>query len=251
MLGLILAAGAGSRINQLPGDHKCKPTIRVNGKSLIEYSVNNLRTMDIDRAVVVVGKYKNEIKAVLGEEYGGVKIEYCIQEKPIGLMNAVMSAYEKIKGETVVLQLSDELFIDCKAAQMKEYFTESGADFLCTYTYEENREIIKNNYSLRCDAAGTIEDCIEKPLTVDNNMKGTGMCVFSPECIELLGKNYDKDANFPNDLCDLMKLLVRSGKKGKTFCIAGQELNINTIQELERAEKLYAKDDNRFFGEAL
>lgn len=242
MTGLILAAGAGSRLNSSFDKDICKPVMKVNGKSLIEYSLKNLNTMAIEHAVVVVGKYKDEIISVLGEEYNGIKITYCIQEKPIGLMNAVMSAYDIIKGDDVVLQLGDELFIDCKAAQMKEYYCESGADFMCTYTYEDDREKIKNNYSLRCDAAGTITDCIEKPLTVDNNMKGTGMCIFGKECLELLKNNYDKDANFPNDLCDLMKLLVISGRKGKTFCIAKEELNINTKAELVYAQNLFARE---------
>lgn len=239
MIGLILAAGNGSRFSR--GGNCCKTTVRVANKALIEYSLDNFRTMDINNVIIVVGKYREEITAVVGEQYKGMKIIYVEQRSPKGIVNAVMSAYDKIAGEDVVLQLGDELFVDCKPIQLKEYFDESKADFICTYTYEYNNELIKNNYSLRCDAAGNIKDCIEKPLTVDNNMKGAGFCIFNAECMTVLSETYDYEANFPNDLCDLMKLLIRLGKKGKTFCIANQELNINTTKDLDRAREFFSE----------
>lgn len=240
MIGLILAAGNGSRLS--PTGSCCKTTVSVADKALIEYSLDNFSTMNIEKVVIVVGKYRDEIYEVVGDFYAGMQIIYAEQKSPKGLVNAIMSAYSHIAGEDVVLQLGDELFIDCKPIQLKEYFFESGANFICTYTYEEDSEQIKNNYSLRCDAAGTVEDCIEKPLTIDNHMKGTGFCVFEAGCIALLNETYDYEANYPNDLCELMKLFIRCGKKGKTFCIARQELNINTIENLKCANEIFSEE---------
>ena len=238
MLGLLLAAGSGSRINKSFNEDLCKPLIKIDDKCLIEFSMDNFLQMEIDNVVVVVGKYKDEIRALLDKKYGGMNITYCEQPKPIGIINAIMSAYGSIEGEDVALQLSDEIFLDCKSTQMKNYFSESKADFLCSYTYESDREMIKNNYSLKCDPSGVIMDCIEKPLFVDNDMKGTGLCIFSAACMELLNRSYDFESNYPNNLCDLMKILVLSNRKGRTFCVAKQEVNINTVSELEYAKKL-------------
>ena len=108
MLGIVLAGGNGTRFS---ASGCCKPLLKINGKYLIEYSLDNLIAMHSDRAVIVVGKYENDIQAALGSRYGHMELRYARQEIPAGCIHALFSALPYWNGETVVLQLSDEIYI--------------------------------------------------------------------------------------------------------------------------------------------
>ncbi|MCR5208139.1 MAG: NTP transferase domain-containing protein [Eubacterium sp.] len=237
MVGLVLAAGSGSRLTGSFGSDVCKPLIEIAGKRLIEYSLENLFNLKVDRIIVVVGKHRARIEKEIGTQYKGVPVCYAVQEQPIGLVNAIAAALESIDGDTV-LQLSDEIFVDSKAETVKL----GDADFVCGITYENDAEEIKGNYSVALNEDGGITHCTEKPSVVNNNLKGTGFCVFSRECIAILKESYDEGKNVPCDLCDYINLLIERGLKGVTAEVAKREYNINTAADAERANaELFAQ----------
>ena len=233
MLGIILAGGNGTRFSE---KGCCKPLLRVNGKYLIEYALDNLVSMHVSKALIVVGKYKNEIFSALGGNYRGVSLDYVLQEFPAGCIHALFCALARWNGETVVLQLGDELHIGFKpeVAALPE-----GVDFACGYTSVENKESVKENYSIRCSGkAGRLISCEEKPKTVHNRMKGTGFCIFSPACIMLLKERYVSAPDHFVTLCDYMNHLIENGKTGIVIPTADAEININTPEKLQYAERI-------------
>lgn len=72
---LLLAAGTGSRLFPLTKDEpKC--LTMVNGKSILERLVSNLRKNGFKRLVVVTGHLDHRIREELGKSRGNLKIEY-------------------------------------------------------------------------------------------------------------------------------------------------------------------------------
>lgn len=240
MIGIILAAGDGTRLKNSAGEECCKVLQKVNNTHLIEFALNNLVALNVTNALVVVGKYGDQIKSVIGDVYKGLKITYVYQSHQIGLINAFVQALKQMRDmDDVILQLADEIFVDYKAENVKKLINENEYDFYCGVTYETNCEKIKANYAVETDENFFIKKCTEKPAVVENNIKGTGFCVFKGKALQYLKNSYNETDNIPNNLCDYMNCLVAEGGKGLVFCLAENEFNINTVSDLEEAREFF------------
>ena len=232
MVGVILAAGDGRRLKESSKEDCCKPLIKLKGKRLIEYALDNLIDLGISLAYIVVGKEGDLIKKDLGKQYNGLKLIYVVQEQQTGLINAFMRAISCIDSDvSVVLQLSDEIFIDLKIKEIKNAIASKKYDFYCGVTNEDDAEKIKNNFSVDVDDEGNLRKCVEKPVEVFNDIKGTGFCIFSSQAVQVLSENYPGNRNI-NDLCDYMNFLISERKKGLVLHVAEKEFNINTFSDL-------------------
>ena len=234
MIGLVLAAGKGSRLSPDGKDEVCKALVLVGGKPLISYSLDNLIRLGVRTALVVIGPQHQNIVQTLGNDYRGLTLHYVVQTQPIGLANAMLCARDLIDDD-VVLQLSDEIFLQpCDASVLLKAYEEK--DFLVGYTLD-SEEKIRQNYSLNADENGKVLHCTEKPTQVENDRKGTGFCMFSAACFAMLKTAYDAETNRPADLCDFINLLIENGMNGTTCHIAEEEININTPAELRYAKQ--------------
>ena len=143
MIGIILAAGDGKRLKNSKNEDCCKPLVKVNGKNLINYALDNLIQLEISEAYVVIGKEGDLIKSTLGNEYKNIRLHYVCQYEQKGLMNAFLQALSVMgNDEAVVLQLSDEIFVDLKSEQIRSMIKDEKADFYCGVTPEDNPQKI-------------------------------------------------------------------------------------------------------------
>ena len=233
MLGIILAGGNGTRFAE---KGCCKPLLQINGKYLIEYALDNLISMDVSKALIVVGKYEADIKAALGDSYKSVEIRYAVQETQMGCIHALYCALKYWRDETVILQLGDEVFRRFDPSVLSRI---GDADFACGYINVKNKEDVKENYAIYCDGSSNrLVRCVEKATVVKNNKKGTGFCVFNPECISLLKERYAAAGDHFVSLGDYMNNLLANGKKGVALPVAEEEININTSEKLRYAKKV-------------
>ncbi|MCC8191373.1 MAG: aminotransferase class I/II-fold pyridoxal phosphate-dependent enzyme [Planctomycetes bacterium] len=108
---MVLAAGMGRRLREVTAD-KPKCMIRVNGRTLIERSLDTAAGMGFDRFVVVVGYRQEMIRECLGDSRGGVPITYV--ENPIyDSTNNIYSLYlarERLVEDDTVLMESDLIY---------------------------------------------------------------------------------------------------------------------------------------------
>ncbi|MBQ2846685.1 MAG: NTP transferase domain-containing protein [Clostridia bacterium] len=240
MIGIILAGGDGRRLKDSFNNDCCKPLVTVNNKKLIEYALENLIELDINMAYIVVGKKSDMIIKTIGNEYKNLKIRYVYQPEQKGLINAVVQALNDMTcDETVVLQLSDEIFIDLKTETIKRNIESGDYDFYCGVTIEEDPQKIKSNFSVEIDDSLNIKKCTEKPLVVTNDLKGTGFCVFNNTMLQMLKSHYNDENNTPYDLCDYINWLIKENKKGLALPVAKREFNINTLENLIEAQNYF------------
>lgn len=237
MVGVILAAGNGVRLKESIGKQVCKVLEKVSGNHLIEFALNNLIELNMEKVFIVVGKEGDLIKNTIGDRYKNLKITYVCQQDQRGLINAFMQALYLIKdSEDVLLQLADEVLAGLKVEKLKSVIEESSFDFHCGITFESNQDKIKNNFSVEVEEACIIKKCIEKPVVVTNNLKGTGFCLFRSQTLQILREIYDDKMNYPVDLCDFINHLIANNKTGAIFQVAEKEFNINNVLDLEEAE---------------
>lgn len=233
MIGVILAAGDGTRLTKSTGQNICKPLRRINDKHLLEFSLDNLIELGATEVYIVVGKQGDLIKETFGDKYKGLQIHYVSQQEQKGLMNAFGEALKVMDcDEAVILQLSDEIFIDLKSDSIKNALENEDVDFYCGITFEEDAEKIKNNFSVEANNESVLIKCIEKPQIVTNNIKGTGFTIFSAKTLEIIKSHPEL-----RDLCDSFNFLTENGFCGLALLVAEKEFNINTVEDLKEAEK--------------
>ncbi|MCK9169257.1 MAG: aminotransferase class I/II-fold pyridoxal phosphate-dependent enzyme [Treponema sp.] len=116
MQAVILAAGMGKRLGRYTKE-ATKCMVPVNGKTLIEYTIESLASNNVNRLVVVVG-YKGQIlKDFIAEKFNqsnlnGMKIEFIenpVYDKTNNIYSLFLARSEMTKDDTLLLE-SDIIF---------------------------------------------------------------------------------------------------------------------------------------------
>lgn len=127
MKALIMAGGKGTRLIELTKDMIPKPMIMLNNKPLLQYAIDNLIKYNINEIYISVGYQHNKIIDYFGNgEKLGVKINYIIEEEPLGSGGALYYLKGKVKGDFVVC-MGDALF-DIDIPKMLQYHKDNNAD---------------------------------------------------------------------------------------------------------------------------
>jgi glucose-1-phosphate thymidylyltransferase len=122
MLGIIPAAGAGSRIQPLAFSKELLPLgSRVDGgverpRAVSEYLVERLVTGGATRLCFVISPGKSDILHYFGGSVAGVPVCYVVQERPAGLCDALFRALPVVmEGESVAVGLPDTVWFPADA----------------------------------------------------------------------------------------------------------------------------------------
>lgn len=111
MQGLILAAGMGNRLGKHT-ENNTKCMVKVNEKTLIEYALEALSEIELNRIVIVTGYKGNELRAFIGEEYKGIPIVYVhndIYNKTNNIYSLWLARNHFMEDDTILLE-SDLIF---------------------------------------------------------------------------------------------------------------------------------------------
>ena len=96
MKAIILAAGKGSNISPF-SDTRPQPMIGVAGRTILDNSLELIKSSGINDIFVVVGhKREKLIDALQEHEYDGLNIHYVEQKQSRGIGNAVLKVKNKI-----------------------------------------------------------------------------------------------------------------------------------------------------------
>ncbi len=236
---IVLAAGKGTRMkSELP-----KVLHEVNGKSMINMILDNLKLAGVDEIVSVVG-YKHEL---VEKEVEGM-CEFAIQEPQLGTGHAVMQAkqFEDKDGITVVAsgdcpcikpETFASMFEACKDADMV-ILTAKPKD---TLSYGR---IIRDN-------KGNVEKIVEFKDANEEERQvkeiNTGIYAFDNKSLfEGLLKINNNNAQNEYYITDMVEILKNEGKVVKAVLVEDYEevQGINNVEELKKAEEYLKRRDN-------
>ena len=102
MQAVILAAGESSRFWPL-SDKRHKALSKVAGTPLLEWTLSSVKKAGIKDIIIVEGPDKAAEKGMDLKNNSGMRIQFVVQEKPLGMGNAIMQAEKYIKGDFFVL----------------------------------------------------------------------------------------------------------------------------------------------------
>ncbi|MGC8968616.1 MAG: sugar phosphate nucleotidyltransferase, partial [Thermus sp.] len=176
MKGLILAAGRGTRLRPLTHTRP-KPVIRVAGRPIIHYALDNLLAAGVEEIGVVVSP---ETEKDLREALSGYPVRYILQEEPQGLAHAVAVAGDFLKESPFVLYLGDNLF-QRGIRPYLEAFREGVSAVLALVRVENPRQ-----FGVAVMEGERIVRLLEKPKDPPSDLAVAGVYVFTPEVLEVI-----------------------------------------------------------------
>ena len=232
MIGIIPAAGAGSRLGQ-----GVKPLVKLRGRHLIEYSLGNMRSMGIDEAVII--ENGNSISSVLGSEVNGVSLSYVEQTERRGIAHAISLTEPNVGQENTFIILSDVVYVGRDIRDMKERFTWKKDGNYAFYGIKQvsNQNLIKNSYGFETNPGKTVIKIIEKPRKVKKLMPfiGLGIYVADHHIYKYIEKTPVSKLRNEVEITDTLNLLAQDIR------VSGHELwgmyaNINTPTDLEQVK---------------
>ncbi len=119
MKALILAGGQGLRLRPLTDD-KPKPLVAVNGKPIAEWQLDWLiKNVEIEQATFLCGYKWARLKEHFGSSYHGVRIEYSVEDTPLGTGGAFRKAMAGAKmGDENVVMMNGDIVTDLPLGEM-------------------------------------------------------------------------------------------------------------------------------------
>ena len=187
MQAVILAGGLGTRLKPYTNDNP-KPMIPINGKPFLQYLIEQIASWGITDVVLLLGYKADKIIDYFGDgDSLSVNIQYCVTPVEYDTGKRLMSAFELLQNEFILLYCDNYCPIDYKAG--KKQFKNS--DNIIQITAYKNRDgYTKNN--IKC-----LDDKVEKydknRKEEDLNAVDIGYAFIKKEALELLS---DKNMNF-------------------------------------------------------
>ena len=232
MKALILAGGRGKRLKEVSED-KNKCMVEVQGKPLIQHSLDWASKTDISGIVIVVGYMAEQIMNAYGDEYNEKPIKYVIQKEQKGLIHAIECAKEVIDKEDFMLMLGDELMMRPKHSEMIRRYYDEDIFGLCGVVVVDDKNLIKKTYSIIQGEDNKIIRLVEKPNNPINNIMGTGNCIFKNEIFSYIPKTPINQKRGEKELPDLIQCVIDDGKIVKSFVICDQYFNLNLKEDID------------------
>jgi 2-aminoethylphosphonate-pyruvate transaminase len=111
MRAVILAAGMGTRLGDVSANAP-KGLLEIDGRPLLEYSLEALHDQGIAEAVVVAGFLPAAIEERFGARYKGTRLRYVrnAEYATTGSMHSLLQAKEVVAGDDVLVLESDLLY---------------------------------------------------------------------------------------------------------------------------------------------
>ena len=100
---MILAAGMGTRLQDITKDMLPKGLIKINGKSLIERSIEKLRSLGIEKIYIVTG-HLNEFYDELAKEKNYIETRRNRKYKATGSMTSLSILEDELKEDFLLLE---------------------------------------------------------------------------------------------------------------------------------------------------
>ncbi len=207
LLGVILAAGKGSRIQPL-NLYLPKPLLPVCNKPIIQYQLEDMRHIGVRDVIIVVGHLKEEIISYFGDGSSlGLRIRYVEQQETLGIAHAVA----QLENSPFILFLGDIFLVPKDLHSMERMFWERRAGAVLAIKREKNPEYVRRNFAVILHASGTVTRVIEKPRYVTSDLKGCGVYIFDLAIFDAIRRTPRTAQRDEYEITNSIQILIDDG----------------------------------------
>lgn len=233
MIGLILCGGQGKRLRPLTNDIP-KTLIEIKeGYTILDKQLLDLRNAGIDKVVLLTGYLSEKIEERYGSNWKGINIEYSVEDKPLGTLNAIRMGLANVDDDVIIR--NGDVVTDVNIKKMIEKFNNS--------SYMANMLIAKmrSPYGIVDIGDDRIRKFREKPIL--DYYFNAGIYCFRRGITDLF-KNFEigdiEKTVFP--------LLAESNQFGYFKNEGRFWISVDTTKDLEEVQKEYANRTDKPWG---
>ena len=226
MKAVIMAGGRGTRISSVASDIP-KPMIKIEGKPVLEREIESLRDQGFTDLIITVSHLAEHIIKYFGDGSSfGVKIEYFIEETPLGNAGALYKMRDRLDDDFLLLN-ADSIF-DIDFNRFVEYHRAKGG-LVTLFTHPNSHPY--DSGVLIADNDGAVEIWLTKedvrPQWYRNRVNA-GLHIINPAIFNMLSIDAERigteDENGKIIKVDLDRQILKPlCGSGKMFCYDSPE----------------------------
>ncbi len=222
-----MAGGEGTRLRPLTSNQP-KPMVPIVGKPCMEHILELLRDHGFEDVVVTVAFLPQAIRSYFGDGSGvGVRIEYSVEENPLGTAGSVRHASDRL--DETFLVISGDALCDIDLRKIVDFHKQKGAAVTIGLKHVENPLEFG---IVVTDEDGRVERFLEKPSwgQVFSDTINTGIYVLEPEVLRHVPT--DRPYDFSKEL---FPLLLEMGRPIYGYVCEGYWQDIGNLDQYRRA----------------
>ncbi len=232
--GLILSGGKGTRLRPITHT-SAKQLVPVANKPVLFYGIEAMAQAGIEEVGIIIAPETGpEIEAAAGDgSRFGVKISYLLQDEPLGLAHAVLTAERFLGEDGFVMYLGDNL-LQGGIADLVTAFREHEPDALILLTQVADPE----NYGVaELGEANRVVRLVEKPAQPQTDLALVGVYMFTAK-IHDAARAIEPSARGELEITDAIQHLVDTGLRVEPHIVRGWWKDTGRLEDMLEANRL-------------
>lgn len=201
---VIMAGGKGTRIAQINSEVP-KPMIPIDGKPILEYQINTLKSQGYTELILIIGHMGDVIRDHFEDGAKlGVHIQYITEENPLGTAGALFFLKEQLKED--FLLINGDIIFDVDIQRFWDAHRKQHS--IATILTHPNDHPYDSGIIV-ADQEGKVIDWLHKedPRSWYKNRVNAGLHMLSPEVFSFFPDLQKRDLDR-----DILKPLIGSGQ---------------------------------------
>jgi glucose-1-phosphate thymidylyltransferase len=243
--GLILSGGKGTRLRPITHT-SAKQLVPVANKPVLFYGIEAMASAGIEEVGIIIAPETGpEIEAAAGSgERFGVRITYIVQDEPLGLAHAVLTAEEFLGESPFVMYLGDNL-LQGGIEDLVGAFREHEPDALILLTPVPDPE----HYGVAelapapggagqgAGGVGRVVRLVEKPAEPKTDLALVGVYMFTAGIHEA-ARAIEPSARGELEITDAIQHLLDSGRRVEPHIVRGWWKDTGRLEDMLEANRL-------------
>jgi glucose-1-phosphate thymidylyltransferase len=245
--GLILSGGKGTRLRPITHT-SAKQLVPVANKPVLFYGIEAMAQAGIEEVgIIIAPETGDEIRSVVGDgSRFGVKITYILQDAPLGLAHAVLTAEPFLVDSPFVMYLGDNL-LQGGINDLVAAFRSGQPDALILLTPVPDPE----NYGVAELSNGSVVRLVEKPPSPQTDLALVGVYMFTP-AVHDSARAIEPSGRGELEITDAIQHLVDGGLRVDPHIVHGWWKDTGQVQDMLEANHLILDDlEERIDGELI
>jgi glucose-1-phosphate thymidylyltransferase len=237
--GLILSGGKGTRLRPITHT-SAKQLVPVANKPVLFYGIEAMAAAGVrEVGIIIAPETGEEIRRAAGDgSRFGVSIEYIVQDEPLGLAHAVLTAEPFLGDSPFVMYLGDNLLqggISDLVAAFREH--EPDALILLTPVPDPQNYGVAELAAATPGEVGQVVKLVEKPSEPATDLALVGVYMFTAQ-IHAAARAIEPSGRGELEITDAIQYLVDAGQRVEPHVVRGWWKDTGRLEDMLEANRL-------------